>query len=122
MRNRSIGREIKHIPFAVAIVQRRASIARFVRFPTCPFLKILLSEQLCHRKPKFSDGTRTHPYCGKACAAKAKASAAPAHENICLYCRKRNRHGDFYYCGKKCAGEAEAKGPTLLEVPNDHSV
>jgi len=33
----------------------------------------------CHSKPKFVEGGKTHPYCGKTCAGKAKAKAGVQH-------------------------------------------
>ncbi|EGN91900.1 hypothetical protein SERLA73DRAFT_191870 [Serpula lacrymans var. lacrymans S7.3] len=60
---------------------------------------------ICRKKPCYSDGKTTFPYCGKTCAAKAKAT-------LCVVCHAKPRYRSgkttYPYCGKTCA--AKAKG------------
>ncbi|KAF8428873.1 ADP-ribosylation [Boletus edulis BED1] len=84
----------------------------------------------CHAKPKYFDGTKTHSYCGKTCAAKiqnkgasgsnpparGKSGKAPARAkaNMCDYCHKQPKYNDgkttHSFCGKSCAQKAKAAG------------
>ncbi|KAF8558126.1 ADP-ribosylation [Imleria badia] len=85
---------------------------------------------VCHAKPKYFDGTKTHSYCGKTCAAKMQNKAAssgnpPARgksgkaaprvkANMCDYCHKQPKYNDgkttHSFCGKTCAQQAKAAG------------
>ncbi|KAI0080964.1 ADP-ribosylation, partial [Panus rudis PR-1116 ss-1] len=71
----------------------------------------------CHSRPKFVDGSKTHPFCGRTCAAKAPAAA-----NNCDYCHTRPKRHDGIrlhpYCSKTCAVNAEA---ATRQAPLHHS-
>ncbi|KAH7884349.1 ADP-ribosylation [Phlebopus sp. FC_14] len=84
----------------------------------------------CHARPKYFDGTKTHSYCSKTCAAKmqnkaassnspprrGKSTTAPArgNANMCDYCHKQPKYNDgkttHSFCGKTCAQKAKASG------------
>ncbi|KAN0093141.1 hypothetical protein V8E55_003925 [Tylopilus felleus] len=85
---------------------------------------------VCHAKPKYFDGTKTHSYCSKTCAAKMQKKAAAgnnppargksgkaaprAKANMCDYCHKQPKYNDgkttHSFCGKTCAQQAKAAG------------
>ncbi|KAG8213142.1 ADP-ribosylation [Butyriboletus roseoflavus] len=84
---------------------------------------------VCHVKPKYFDGTKTHSYCGKTCAAKiqnktasggnpsarGKSAKVPrAKANMCDYCHKQPKYNDgkttHSFCSKTCAQQAKATG------------
>ncbi|TFK27463.1 ADP-ribosylation [Coprinopsis marcescibilis] len=71
----------------------------------------------CQAKPKYFDGSKTHPYCSKTCAT-TKPKSAPngfktgsggANGN-CDFCRNRPKYTDgartHDYCSKACARHA----------------
>ncbi|KAH6913474.1 hypothetical protein BKA70DRAFT_1262986 [Coprinopsis sp. MPI-PUGE-AT-0042] len=75
----------------------------------------------CHVKPKYFDGSKTHPYCGKTCAAttkprsssasaKASSGHASSNSNNCTFCHNRPKYSDgtrtHDYCSKACARQA----------------
>ncbi|EAU83112.2 hypothetical protein CC1G_11638 [Coprinopsis cinerea okayama7 len=71
----------------------------------------------CQVKPKYFDGSKTHPFCSKTCAAsKPKSSSAPktgsgqASANTCVFCKVRPKYTDnnrtHDYCSKACANRA----------------
>ncbi|KAF9440533.1 hypothetical protein P691DRAFT_622549, partial [Macrolepiota fuliginosa MF-IS2] len=75
----------------------------------------------CHSRPKFSDGSKLHPYCGKTCASKNKLKNwTPAMGNQppqmtvpganCDFCLARPKHFDgtktHPFCSKACAKNA----------------
>ncbi|KAK7682519.1 hypothetical protein QCA50_014319 [Cerrena zonata] len=78
--------------------------------------------EVCHVNPKFIDGSKTHPYCGRTCA----AAASNASSNNCDYCHvrpKRVENGHTHpYCGKSCAISAGAasRQATLTHLPTDN--
>ncbi|KAI0790013.1 hypothetical protein C8Q75DRAFT_136034 [Abortiporus biennis] len=65
---------------------------------------------VCHLRPKFVDGNKTHLYCSKSCAAKALPPA-----DTCAHCHIRPRFHDgtrtHLYCSKSCAAQAENNVP-----------
>ncbi|KAG9315168.1 ADP-ribosylation [Chiua virens] len=92
---------------------------------------------VCHAKPKYFDGTKTHSYCSKTCATKiqnqnnkttpgsnppargtrgksAKARAPRARANMCDYCHKQPKYNDgkttHSFCSKTCAQQAKPAG------------
>ncbi|KIJ11977.1 hypothetical protein PAXINDRAFT_163988 [Paxillus involutus ATCC 200175] len=87
---------------------------------------------VCHAKPKYFDGTKTHSYCGRTCAAKMQKKAAPggsppkrgksanapprSNAKLCDYCHKQPKYNDgkttHSFCGKTCAQQAKATGAT----------
>ncbi|KIJ66837.1 hypothetical protein HYDPIDRAFT_166294 [Hydnomerulius pinastri MD-312] len=93
---------------------------------------------VCHAKPKYFDGTKTHSYCSKSCAAKmqnkaassssppkrGKSSKAPARAsaNMCDYCHKQPKYNDgkttHSFCGKSCAQKANAAGAGATVTPS----
>ncbi|KAJ8693295.1 hypothetical protein PTI98_010529 [Pleurotus ostreatus] len=105
---------------------------------------------VCHIRPKYNDGTKTHPFCGKACAKKANGGGgksicrAPgcqkptyttsngtqsefcslAHktlvETICILCLQAPKQPGSHFCSKTCSDDAESQGPIILEVPQGH--
>lgn len=70
----------------------------------------------CHVKPRYSDGTKTHPYCSKSCAAKISASSGlktgsgGGSANNCNFCHSKPKHNDgtktHDFCSKACARRA----------------
>ncbi|KAI0925690.1 hypothetical protein AcV5_008361 [Taiwanofungus camphoratus] len=68
----------------------------------------------CHVRPKYFDGTKTHPYCGKSCAAVAKSHAHAGSGSTCTFCHSRPKYFDgttlHPYCSKTCAQQAKANG------------
>ncbi|KAI6025841.1 ADP-ribosylation [Pisolithus orientalis] len=80
---------------------------------------------VCHAKPKYFDGTKTHSSCSKTCAAKMpnrgttnnppqkRKSTKPASQ-LCDYCHKQPKYNDgtttHSFCGKTCAKNAKAAG------------
>ncbi|KAK2460256.1 hypothetical protein APHAL10511_007645 [Amanita phalloides] len=81
----------------------------------------------CHTRPKYTDGSKTHLYCGKSCATKAKSSggssssinnsssSGPSNSSNCEYCHARPKYHDGVqthpYCSKACANSAKYKKP-----------
>lgn len=76
----------------------------------------------CHQRPKYADGSKTHLYCGKTCATKAKSSGGSSSSNgtssssnsvNCDYCHVRPKYHDgtqmHAYCSKACANSAKYK-------------
>ncbi|KAJ7279360.1 hypothetical protein C8J57DRAFT_132995 [Mycena rebaudengoi] len=63
----------------------------------------------CQVRPKFSDRSKTHPYCSKSCAIQAKAK--------CDFCRVRPKFSDrkktHLFCSKTCAKNSAAQNPLL---------
>ena len=58
------------------IQQNTVSLCDVCHFPdTCGSLD-LFPLQVCHVRPKYFDGTKTHPCCGKTCAAKIQNKTA----------------------------------------------
>ncbi|TEB34611.1 ADP-ribosylation [Coprinellus micaceus] len=74
----------------------------------------------CNAKPRYSDGTKTHNFCGKTCATANKAKqgssiktgsgTAPASSNKCDFCHNRPKYNDgtttHDFCSKACAKNA----------------
>ncbi|KAF6755456.1 hypothetical protein DFP72DRAFT_811701 [Ephemerocybe angulata] len=70
----------------------------------------------CHTKPRYSDGTKTHPYCSKTCAIKIKANSGVktgsgnANSGNCDFCHNRPKFNDgtktHDFCSKACARNA----------------
>ena len=94
----------------------------------------------CHARPKYFDGTKTHPYCGKGCAAAAKNNGTSANTNAnagvkrgrshtvggaaagqCDYCHQRPKHFDgqktLPHCSRSCAQKAKAAGTSPAGTP-----
>ncbi|KAF8630179.1 hypothetical protein AX15_003058 [Amanita polypyramis BW_CC] len=78
----------------------------------------------CHLRPRYSDGSKMHLYCGRTCAVKAKSSGGSASSNStsstssssnCEFCNVRPKYHDGVqlhpYCGKACANSAKYKKP-----------
>ncbi|KAG6335683.1 hypothetical protein ID866_3417 [Astraeus odoratus] len=82
---------------------------------------------VCNAKPKYFDGKKTYPYCGRSCAAKVQNKPTPANSppkrgrngkaaaaNMCDYCHKQPKYNDgtttHSFCGKTCAQKAKAAG------------
>lgn len=42
---------------------------------------LTFSSQYCRIRPKYADGSKTHLYCGRTCATKAKSSGGPGSSN-----------------------------------------
>lgn len=65
----------------------------------------------CHQRPKYYDGTMTHPYCTKTCANKAKLANTTGN---CDYCGMRPKFHDGHrthdFCSKACAASAYSPG------------
>ncbi|KAF7341446.1 PARP catalytic domain-containing protein [Mycena venus] len=63
----------------------------------------------CQVRPKFSDRSKTHPYCSKSCANQAKAK--------CDFCRVRPKFSDkkktHPFCSKTCAKNSAAQKQLL---------
>ncbi|KAJ7300731.1 hypothetical protein DFH08DRAFT_795489 [Mycena albidolilacea] len=78
----------------------------------------------CQLRPKFSDGTKTHPYCSKSCANQAKlpsqppglSTSVPKSAN-CDFCGVRPKFFDgkrtHPFCSKACSKNAVAQNPLL---------
>ncbi|TDL25748.1 ADP-ribosylation [Rickenella mellea] len=72
----------------------------------------------CQVQPKFFDGTRTHPFCSKSCAANAKLPNSKqgagvnsqAKTSNCLTCHVAPQYSDgtktYAYCSRRCASQA----------------
>ncbi|KAF9463918.1 hypothetical protein BDZ94DRAFT_1217414 [Collybia nuda] len=66
----------------------------------------------CHQRPKHNDGSKTHAYCSKTCANKAKnVSPNPTSTSAnCEHCKTRAKYFDgaktHPYCSKACAQSA----------------
>ncbi|OBZ66184.1 Poly [ADP-ribose] polymerase 3 [Grifola frondosa] len=79
----------------------------------------------CHSRPKYHDGTKTHPYCGKNCAAAARNQTAAS--GTCIVCHSRPKFFDgtrtHPYCSKSCANKfstAEGTSPNtagMCQIP-----
>ncbi|RXW20692.1 hypothetical protein EST38_g5156 [Candolleomyces aberdarensis] len=68
----------------------------------------------CHVKPKYTDGTKTHQFCGKSCASKVssvKTGSGNTNSNNCTFCHNRPKYNDgtrtHDYCSKACAQNAK---------------
>jgi len=70
----------------------------------------------CHIRPKYNDGTKTHPYCTKGCANQVKANATSSTNTSspsgnCDFCHNRPKHFDgtrtHPFCSKACAKKAK---------------
>ncbi|KAJ2932510.1 hypothetical protein H1R20_g4584, partial [Candolleomyces eurysporus] len=68
----------------------------------------------CHVKPRYTDGTKTHQYCGKTCASKnssVKTGSGNTNSNNCTFCHNRPKYNDgtrtHDYCSKACAQNAK---------------
>lgn len=79
----------------------------------------------CHAKPKYFDGTKTHSFCSKTCAAQVRNRGAATNPpkkrkgtnpapQLCDYCHKQPKHNDgtttHSFCSKTCAQNAKAAG------------
>ncbi|KAG1743469.1 hypothetical protein EDB19DRAFT_1698729 [Suillus lakei] len=83
----------------------------------------------CNSQPKYNDGKKTHPYCSRTCAQKAKPAGTPVAQptiqpanpvkNGCLWCGKAMRNKG-HFCGRACTSAAENSAPRLIEVPQGH--
>ncbi|KAJ7814436.1 hypothetical protein B0H14DRAFT_2850517 [Mycena olivaceomarginata] len=78
----------------------------------------------CQLRPKFSDGTKTHPYCSKSCANQAKLPSQPPGLSTsipksanCDFCGVRPKFFDgkrtHPFCSKACSKNAVAQNPLL---------
>ncbi|KJA16179.1 hypothetical protein HYPSUDRAFT_47605 [Hypholoma sublateritium FD-334 SS-4] len=95
--------------------------------------------EFCQLRPKYFDGTKTHPYCSKTCANK-KATAngsqatGSANSTNCDFCHNRPKYSDgtktHDYCSKACARSAtgphrkmtSSGAPTIGTPPAPSSV
>ncbi|KAJ7687677.1 hypothetical protein B0H14DRAFT_2284524, partial [Mycena olivaceomarginata] len=84
----------------------------------------ILHFQNCQLRPKFSDGTKTHPYCSKSCANQAKLPSQPPGLSTsipksanCDFCGVRPKFFDgkrtHPFCSKACSKNAVAQNPLL---------
>ncbi|KAJ7888787.1 hypothetical protein B0H13DRAFT_2252732, partial [Mycena leptocephala] len=78
----------------------------------------------CQLRPKFIDGTKTHPYCSKSCANQAKLPSQPPGLSTtipksanCDFCGVRPKFFDgkrtHPFCSKACSKNATAQNPLL---------
>ncbi|TFK36685.1 hypothetical protein BDQ12DRAFT_754834 [Crucibulum laeve] len=88
----------------------------------------------CQLRPKYFDGSKTHPYCSKTCANKVKAGVGsattsvingPAPSGNCDFCHNRPKYSDgtrvHPFCSKACAKNAngpQRKGSTASASTN----
>ncbi|KIM64290.1 hypothetical protein SCLCIDRAFT_1213393 [Scleroderma citrinum Foug A] len=88
---------------------------------------------VCHVKPKYFDGKKTHSYCSKGCASKMQNKSTPSNNppkraksgkasvvQTCDYCHKLPKYNDgtttHSFCGKTCAQKAKAAGTTSAQA------
>ncbi|KAJ6512675.1 hypothetical protein C8R45DRAFT_1087818 [Mycena sanguinolenta] len=78
----------------------------------------------CQLRPKYVDGSKTHPYCSKSCALQAKLPAQPPglctsipKSANCDFCGVRPKFFDgkrtHPFCSKACSKNAAAQNPLL---------
>jgi len=75
----------------------------------------------CQLRPRFSDGSKTHPYCSKTCANQAKLSTQPPpsvpKSADCDFCGVRPKFFDgkktHPFCSKSCSKNAMARNSLL---------
>ncbi|KAF9001573.1 hypothetical protein BDQ17DRAFT_1391048 [Cyathus striatus] len=85
----------------------------------------------CHLRPKHFDGNKTHPYCSKTCANKAKASSVSStpptsivsvSPGNCDFCHNRPKYFDgtriHPFCSKACARIAVCQAPGCNNPPH----
>ncbi|PFH48376.1 hypothetical protein AMATHDRAFT_5869 [Amanita thiersii Skay4041] len=77
----------------------------------------------CHLRPKYSDGSKTHLYCSKTCAAKARSrgsissvgsssstNSSSNNADNCDFCHTRPKYNDGVqthpFCSKACANSS----------------
>ncbi|KAK7458113.1 hypothetical protein VKT23_010021 [Stygiomarasmius scandens] len=72
----------------------------------------------CHMKPKYFDGTKTHPYCSKTCARigtktlkfssnnNSRGNSVSANPANCDFCHIRPKYSGHSFCSKTCARNA----------------
>ncbi|KAF7357346.1 PARP catalytic domain-containing protein [Mycena sanguinolenta] len=81
----------------------------------------------CQLRPRFSDGSKTHPYCSKSCANQAKLSTQPpglsasnSQSANCDFCGVRPKFVDgkqtHPFCSRSCSKNAMAQNS--LRKPN----
>ncbi|KAJ7846147.1 hypothetical protein B0H13DRAFT_2255474 [Mycena leptocephala] len=86
--------------------------------------EFILRFQNCQLRPKFIDGTKTHPYCSKSCANQAKLPSQPPGLSTtipksanCDFCGVRPKFFDgkrtHPFCSKACSKNATAQNPLL---------
>ncbi|KAH8112677.1 hypothetical protein DFH11DRAFT_1784149, partial [Phellopilus nigrolimitatus] len=86
----------------------------------------------CKVQPKYFDGAKLHPYCGKTCAlsarilttnktsannAQAQTPSQPSQpQSLCIVCKSQPRYNDgkkiHQYCGKTCAAIGQPRRAT----------
>ncbi|KAJ7067311.1 hypothetical protein C8F01DRAFT_664434 [Mycena amicta] len=78
----------------------------------------------CQVRPKYSDGSKVHPFCSKGCASQAKLPAQPPNSGIslpksanCDLCGVRPKHFDgkrtHPFCSRACSKNAAAQNAPL---------
>ncbi|KAJ8516790.1 hypothetical protein ONZ45_g5937 [Pleurotus djamor] len=81
--------------------------------------------ETCHIRPKFHDGTKTHPYCSKGCATKGKSNhgnhthaAGGQTSSNCDVCHTRPKYNDgtktHPFCSKACAKKFHGGGKSSI--------
>ncbi|RDB29283.1 Poly [ADP-ribose] polymerase 3 [Hypsizygus marmoreus] len=76
----------------------------------------------CHLRPKFFDGSVTHPYCNKTCANMAKGhNKSSSTSGNCEVCKLRPKYRDpsgfvHPYCGKSCANSTPKPTPARKQT------
>ncbi|KAF7312710.1 PARP catalytic domain-containing protein [Mycena indigotica] len=104
-----------------------AAVAAVANIGTSPPASSNINANLCDNcqvRPKYSDGSRIHPYCSKGCANQAKLPAQPpsSGNNLpksanCDFCGVRPKHFDgkrtHPFCSKACSKNAAAQNPQL---------
>ncbi|KAI5120710.1 hypothetical protein M0805_007672 [Coniferiporia weirii] len=96
----------------------------------------------CKVQPKYFDGTKLHPYCGKTCALSARilfsgppsnANTAqaqtqpqtPPNQSLCVVCKLQPRYNDgtkvHQYCGKTCATKGKPNTGRRSSTPSRKS-
>ncbi|KAF7321666.1 PARP catalytic domain-containing protein [Mycena kentingensis (nom. inval.)] len=89
--------------------------------PTTNAIKANLCDN-CKAKPKYTDGSRVHPFCSRACSSQAKLPAQPPTTSAnlpksanCDFCGKRPKHFDgkrtHPFCSRACSRNAAAQAP-----------
>ncbi|KAJ7844786.1 hypothetical protein B0H14DRAFT_2776300 [Mycena olivaceomarginata] len=104
-----------------------ASSAAAASISTSPPTSNRRVEPNCQLRPKFSDGTKTHPYCSKSCANQAKLPSQPPGLSTsipksanCDFCGVRPKFFDgkrtHPFCSKACSKNAVAQNPLLNQM------
>ncbi|PCH42126.1 ADP-ribosylation [Wolfiporia cocos MD-104 SS10] len=98
--------------------RRRATINNGSALNTSPGMAASNLCEVCHTRQKYVDAStgKTHPYCGKRCAATAasKPQQSTTTVGICVVCHKRPQYSDgsrtHLYCSRTCARSVKRPG------------